>query len=170
MRKIITTALVLAMVAGAAVAAELKVAVLDGPMVINQTNAAKRAVETLKSSRDSAQKQIAALEAPLVDKQKKLVEQQKVLAPDKFAAEQKAFEQDVAAFRAKAEAIQADLEKKGLGLRKQIADTVRTIVDKLAKERGYDLVVSKSMVFSSSANVPDITAEVLKQANAALDK
>ncbi|MFZ2587226.1 MAG: OmpH family outer membrane protein [Alphaproteobacteria bacterium] len=170
MYKLLTLTVLAASLSVSAMAAELKVAVLDGQMVINQTNAAKRAVETLKGARDAAQKQIAALEAPLVDKQKKLADQQKVLAPDKFAAEQQAFQKDVAAFRAKAGGIQTELEKKGLGLRKQIADTVRGIVESLSKQRGYDLVVPKAMVFYTSANVTDISAEVLAQANAALDK
>lgn len=170
MRKFVMLAVMAVALAGNAVAAELKVAVLDGQMVINQTNAAKRAVDNLKAARDAAQKQIAALEAPLVDKQKKLADQQKVLAPDKFAAEKALFQKDVAGFRAKAEGIQAELEKKGLGLRKQIAETVKGIVESIAKERGYDVVLPKAMVFYSSANVTDISAEVLKQANAALDK
>lgn len=151
-------------------AAELKVAILDSQKVVNDTNAAKRAVETLKKSRDEAQKKINALEAPLVEKQKKLVEQQKVLAPDKFAEAQAAFQKDVAAFRSQAQGIQDGLEKNGFALRKQITDAVKGVVNKIAAERKYDLVIPKAMAFYNSANVTDITSEVLAQTNAALDK
>jgi outer membrane protein len=155
---------------GQANAAELKIAVLDSQKVINDTNASKRAVETLKKNRDEAQKKINALEAPLVEKQKKLAEQQKVLAPDKFAEAQTAFQKDVAAFRAQAQTIQEGLEKNGFALRKQITDAVKGVVNKIAAERKYDLVIPKAMAFYTSANVTDITAEVLAQTNAALDK
>ena len=43
-----------------AVAAELKIAIMDSQMVINQSNAAKRAVDKLKAARDAAQRDEAA--------------------------------------------------------------------------------------------------------------
>lgn len=155
---------------GQANAAELKIAVLDSQKVINETNAAKRAVDTLKKQRDDAQKRINALEAPLVEKQRKLAEQEKVLAPDKFAEAQTAFQKDVATFRSQAQGIQDGLDKNGFALRKQITDVVKGVVNKLAAERKYDLVIPKAMAFYTSSNVTDITAEVLAQSNAALDK
>ena len=142
MRKIMMLAvLVGALLVGEAHAVDMKVAILDGQMVMNQTNAFKRAVDTMKGAREAARKQVSALEAPLVEKQKKLADQQKVLAPDKFAAEKAAFQKDVMAFRSKVEGIQVELDKKEGSLRKQISDVVRGIVDKLAKERGYDMVL-----------------------------
>lgn len=173
MKRMMMAAMVAAMLlgsVGALMAAELKVAVLDSQEVINKTNAAKRAVDRLKQSRESAQTQISKLEAPLVEKQKKLAEQQKVMAPDKFAAEQESFQKDVMALQGKTESIRVNLEKEGLTLRKQIADAVKDVVAAIAKERGYDVVFPKAMAIYSGANVPDITAEVLTKVNAKLDK
>lgn len=161
---------VMALTGVSAMAADLKIAVMDSQVVVNKTNAADRAVKTLKAARDAAQTKINALEAPLVEKQKKLAEQQKVLAPDKFAEAQKAFQQDVAKFRSQAQAIQVDLDKQGVNARKTITDTVKSVVDKIAKERGYDLVVPTAMVFYSSGNVVNITNDVLAETNKMLDK
>lgn len=151
-------------------AAEGKIAVFDAQQVINGTNAAKRAVSTLTSKRNAAQSKIDALEKPLLEKRKKLGEQQSVMAADKFRAEQEAFAKELVAFRNKAQKIQNDLDEENMKLRKQIAEAVRTSVEQIAKEKGYDLVLPKGMTFYTSANVPDISAEAKARANKILDK
>lgn len=157
-----------ALTAGQAFAAELKVATLDAQQVINDTNAAKRAVSSLQAKRDAAQKQIDGMEAPLLEKRKKLADQN--LTGDKAKTAEEAFGKEVAEFREKAINIQRDLDQANLTARKQIADAVKTVVDTIAKEKGYDLVLPKSVLLYNTGNVPDISADTLKRANAILDK
>jgi Skp family chaperone for outer membrane proteins len=174
MNKSIKLGLAIAMLALAALpaahAAEGKIAVFDAQQVINGTNAANRAISALTGKRDAAQTRINALEKPLLEKQKKLREQQAVMAPDKFNAEKEAFAKDLLAFRNQAQQIQTDLDEENLKLRKTIADAVRTVVEQIAKEKGYDIILPKGLTFYSSANVPDISADALARANKLLDK
>jgi Skp family chaperone for outer membrane proteins len=158
-----------ALTAGSAIA-DMKLATLDTQEVINSTNAAKRAVATLKGKREAAQKQIDGMEAPLIEKRKKLAQQQSVLSADKFKAQEEAFGKEVAAFREKAMGIQQGLDRDNLALRKQIADAVRTVVEQIAKEKGYNVVLPAGVVLYNDATIPDISAEALKRANAILDK
>jgi outer membrane protein len=151
-------------------AAQMKVAVFDAQEVITNTNAAKRAVGTLTSRRDGAQQKIDALEKPLVEKQKQIRSQQAVMSPEKLQEAQAAFAKDLAKFRASAQEIQSDLDRENLKLRKDITDAVRQVVSQLATEQKLDMVLPKGAVFYSSAQVPDLTAEVLKRTNALLDK
>lgn len=146
------------------------VATLDTLQVVNQTNAAKRALESLKGKRDAAQAKINQLEAPLLAKQKQLAEQQSSMDAAKLKTEQEAFRKQAADFRNQASQIQDGLQEEGLKLRKTIADAVTAAVADIAKEKNYDLVIPKSMVVFSSAKVVDISDEVLKRANAKLDK
>jgi outer membrane protein len=150
--------------------AQSKVAVFDAPQVIASTNAAKRAATALEGRVKDAQTRINALEKPLLDKQKQLREQQAVMAADKFQQAQEGFAKDLASFRQQAQGIQQSLDDENIRLRKQIAEAVRTVVEQIAKEQKFDLVLPKGMVFFAGANVPDISAEVLKRANALLDK
>lgn len=171
MKKLIVAAVMaLGALVGVAAHAETKVAVFDAQEVLNNTGAAKRAVKDLTAKRNAAQDKINALEKPLIEKQKKLREQQAVMAPDKFAAAKDDFAKDLEKFRAEGEAIQTDLDKENAKVRKQISDAVRTVVEQIAKEKGYDLIVPKNLVFFSSTNVPDISDEVLARANKVLDK
>ena len=151
-------------------AAQMKVAVFDAQEVITNTNAAKRAVSTLTSRRDGAQKKIDDLEKPLVEKQKQIRGQQAMMSPEKLQEAQAAFAKDLAKFRASAQEIQSDLDRENLKLRKDITDAVRQVVSQLATEQKLDMVLPKGAVFYSSAQVPDLTAEVLKRTNVLLDQ
>lgn len=151
-------------------AADMKVAIFDANVVMNSTNASKRAATRLEARVNEAQKKIADLEKPLVAKQQQLREQQSVMAPDRAKQAQEEFAKELGEFRKKASAIQEELEVENSKLRKQLAEGVRKVVADLAKEREIDLILPKGMVFHASAEVPDLTDEVLKRANALLDK
>ncbi|PZP39815.1 MAG: hypothetical protein DI585_02855 [Pseudomonas fluorescens] len=146
------------------------VAVFDAQQVINGTNAAKRAIADLTGKRNAAQSKIDALEKPLLEKQQKLRSQQGVMAADKFQQAQAEFAKELGAFRQQAQKIQTDLDEQNLKLRKQIADSVKSAVEAIAKEKGYDIVLPKGVTFYTSANVPDISADALARANKALDQ
>jgi outer membrane protein len=150
--------------------AELKVATFDANEVMASTNAAKRAAGALEGRLESAQRQIAALEKPLLEKQKQLRDQASVMAPDKAKVAQEAFGKELAEFRSKAQEIQGGLDAENAKLRSRITDGVRTVVAEIAKEKQYDLILPKALVFYSGQNVPDISDEVLKRANVLLDK
>ncbi len=162
--------LALAMALATPAWAELKVAVFDAPQVIAGTNAAKRAASTLEGRVKDAQNRIDAMEKPLLEKQKQLRDQQAVMAADKFKQAQEGFAKDLSVFRQQAQNIQQGLDDENIRLRKQIAEAVRGVVEQIAKEQKLDVVLPKGMVFFAGANVPDISAEVLKRANAVLDK
>lgn len=151
-------------------AAKPTVAVLDAQQVINGTNAAKRAVAELKSKQASAQSRIDALEKPLLEKKQTLISQQGVMAADKFKQAGADFSKELDAFRQQAIKIQTELDEQNMKLRKQINDAVRTVVEQIAKEKGYDVILPKGMTFYTSTNVPDISADALARANKLLDK
>lgn len=168
---LLALALAVSAVAGASAQAQgPTVAVFDAQQVINNTNAAKRAISELTGKRNAAQNQIDALEKPLLDKQQKLRSQQGIMAADKFQQAQADFAKELNDFRQQAQKIQNDLDEQNMKLRKTIADAVKTSVEAIAKEKGYDIVLPKGATFYTGPNVTDISAEVLTRANKALDK
>lgn len=168
----VAAALALAAFVGTASAQAAKpaIAVFDAQQVINGTNAAKRAIADLSSKRNAAQAKIDALEKPLLEKKKQLISQQGVMAADKFQTASADFAKELDGFRSQAVKIQSDLDEQNLKVRKQIAEAVKSAVDSIAKEKGYDVVLPKGVAFYSSANVPDITTDTLARANKLLDK
>ena len=158
-----------AMAQAAAPAKAQSIAVFDTQKVMNGTNAAKRANDDFTTKRRAAQAKVNDLEKPLMDKKQKLIAQQGVMAADKFQQASTDFAKEVDAFRVQAQKITGDLEEQIMQTRKRIADAVGTSVEQLAKEKGYDLVLPRSMVLFTSASVPDISNEILGRANKILD-
>lgn len=156
--------------APAASGSALRVALVDTQMIINSTNASKRAVQELTSKKDAAQAKINAMEKPLIEKQEKLREQQAVMSADKFQQAQADFGKELTKFRTDAQAIQVDLDTANLKLRKQITDAVREAIAAVARDKGFDVVLPKSVSLYNSAKLVDISAEVLTRANQIMDK
>ena len=148
--------------------AEVKVAVFDAQLIYSQSNAAKRISEQLRSKQAAANNQIKALETPLIAKQKQLVDQQGVLAADKLKAAEVDLRKDYINFRTQASKISDEFESAQLSARKQLADAMRTAINTIAKEKGYDLILPKPMTLYTGANVPDISSDVLARVNASL--
>ena len=152
----------------AAQAADLKVAVFDPQLIYAQSTAAKRAGDQLKAKQDQANTQIAGLEKPLEDKQKALASQQSLLSADKLKSQQDDLRKDYLAYRGQAAKISGDFEKAQFDARKTIADAMKVVVEDLAKQKGYDLVLPKGIAFYNSAAVTDISQDVLTGVNARL--
>jgi len=154
--------------AGALHAQAVNIAVLDAQEVINSTNAAQRAVEQLKGRQDEAQNRIDALEAPLIERREDLERKRSAMTQEQFLAAQSELRRDINQFRAEAQAIQEELDREQIRLRRIIAETVKSEVEELAAERNYTLVLPKGLVFHAVESI-DISAEVLQRANATLD-
>lgn len=144
------------------------IAVLDAQQVVNGTNAAKRAIESLKDKRDDAQNRINKLEKPLIDKRRKLEDQRSVLSNEQFLEKQSELRKELVQFRAEAQAIQEELDRENLKLRKKITDAMRKVVAEMAKKNDYEIVLPKNVLFFADDSV-DISEEVLKRVNAELD-
>lgn len=170
MKTLLLSALLSVAAATGALAQDMtKIAVLDAQQVVNDTGAAKRAIDSLTKKRDAAQKKIDEMEKPLLKKREELEGKRATLSREEFTAQEDALRKDLRDFRTKAQNIQEELDKDNMKLRKEITDVVRAVTEEIAKEKGYTMVFPKNLLFYvSGAN--DITAEVLKKANAKLDK
>ncbi len=166
--KHIFAALILGFGIAAQAADDVKIAVLDAQEVINNTNAAKRAVEALKSRQAEAQKQIEDLEAPLISRREELERKRSAMTQEQFLEAQSGLRRDINQFRAEAQNIQESLDREQLRLRREIAETVKQEVEAMSAERNYTIVLPKGLVFFAVDSV-DISSEVLKRANAKLD-
>ncbi|MFZ2620817.1 MAG: OmpH family outer membrane protein [Alphaproteobacteria bacterium] len=165
MKKVLMTLGLASMVTMATAAqAELKVAVLDVVQVVNASSANQKAEQALTKQRDDAQGKINKLEAPLLEKQKKLEERKSVISQEQYLEEQGQLRKDIRQFKAEAQTLQEGLQREALRRRKEIIETVNGIVTTMAKARGYDVVVPKNVVLFSSDAI-DISKEVLDEVN-----
>ncbi len=145
------------------------IATVDAQGIVNQTNAAQRAMKSLQKKTDEAQTEIDAMEAKISKQQETLEKKKGVVSESAFLDEQDKLRKSLREYRNKAQAIQEDIDRENMKLRKEITDVVRNVVEEIAKEKGYEAVIAHSLLLYSKENI-DISDEVLKRANQKLDK
>lgn len=156
---------VAAFVTPASVFAEsLKIGVLDAPLIINTSNAAKSANKALEKQVKEAQEKIAGLEKPLVAQQKKLQEDRAVLSSEKLAEKEAELRKNIRAFQLEKQSMKEAIDRENIKMRKDIAQKVRKIIETYAKEKGFDLIIPESAGIFYKPEM-DITKEVLELVN-----
>lgn len=145
-------------------ATKSSIAVIDAPNVINNTNAAEEAREILRSKTTEAQTKIDAMEKELTTLKEDLEKKRSVMSDEKYTEANLKLSQQVRDFRNQAQSIQEELDRQNIVLKKQITDQLTKIVEELAKEKGYEIVVAKHLLLFSNENI-DISEEVLQRLN-----
>lgn len=165
-----------------ALAADVKVGVVDLQKVLKTTVAGKAAQKKFDDLRKAKQAQLEGKERDLGKREKELLGSRQEI--EKAAQEsggkptedlkQKAtafqekvrkFEQDMMELEKKKREIVDELAKKEGELLKPIEDIIKTKVDAIAKERGLGLVLNRQVAIFVSDSL-DITAEVIKRCDA----
>ncbi len=163
MKRLLVTFMLVTLVFATPVQA-LNIAVLDAQTVMNESKAAKRAVEKIKIERDKAQSKIKKLEGPLLEKKKRLEDQKSVLNREDFAEKQNELRKAYRKFKSEGQSIKDALDLKYLKFRQEITDATRTAVQEISKEKKYDIVLPKHVLYFTNDEI-DITDEVLKRVN-----
>src|SRR5262249_35493877 len=113
--------------------------------------------------------EISKQEQSLRAEEKSLSEKQSTMKKDEFQKKVKAFEEEVMQTRKdtqdKKKTLDDALEKAVNTLR----DNIVTVVEKIAKDKGYDLVITRQNVVVG-ANSLDVTDDAMKGLNAAVSK
>jgi outer membrane protein len=158
---IVTAALISS---GAAFAHETQntVVVLDFQKMFQDSLAGKDFNTKLENKRKALEDSRNKKESELVKMNEDLKKQQSVLSSDAFDKKRKDFE-------AKIQSFQQELQEEGMKFEKdrneaveQVENATKQILADLAKDKGYQVVVSKNAVVYNADNL-DISNEVLKK-------
>lgn len=159
----------LAPAAHAADAAAGNIAVLNIQDIMRESEAGKSIKAQLEQKQKSFQSELSSKEEQLQKENQELGKQRSVLAKD-------AFEQKMREFNTKASEAQRDVQSKKSMLDRgfnqavgEIQKTVNTILEEMAKEKGFALVIPTQQILYNDAKL-DITKEVLDRLNKTLPK
>jgi len=171
MKKIIMLSLfAAAMFAGHnAMAADMKIAVVDAQYVLSETDQAKATLEDLQSQNLAESKKFAAIEEELTKRRNGLFSKKDILSEEKYLAEESALRRDIRQAQAEAQEASEALDRKSFKVRREIGLEIQAVIKEFAEDKGYQAVLNKStMLFASDAI--DISGEVLKRVNKRLSK
>lgn len=145
------------------------IAVVDEMKVFDETDEAKKTREMLKKEDEKIQKRIAEMKAEFVRKQEELKNKRAILSEEKFLDEETSLRKLMSRFGAEEKEMLISLEKKLAEKRKRIHTEIRAVVEEIAKDKGFDAVISTGTLLYNAKSV-DISAEVLEKVNKRLNK
>lgn len=143
---------------------ETNIATIDMQKIMNESQSAQSIQKQVQEKRDQFQSEFSSMEQELSALQKALTEEKTTLPQEEFAKKRTDFEKKLA------DARNLVLKRKGLldeGASKameKLKSEVIKIVDAVAKEKNYDMVLTAHSVISSDKS-RDITAEVIERLN-----
>lgn len=171
---LVSAVMALSSVAGysnAASAAELKsVAVVDVERIFAKASAVKVMRGFYAKKKKEYQQMVAQFEADLAEKRKDLVGRQGDLTEQEFAKERNKIEKDVLAARKRLQGLDKQANGSLAQADKKVRSEALKIIEKISKERGFDMVFYKDALIVFDVKKFDITDEALKRLDKALPK
>jgi outer membrane protein len=147
-----------------AASADFKVGYVDVQKAIEQTSMGKKAKEDMKKEADKKNKDLEKKKAD-IDKMREDIEKKRsVLAEEAFQKRAQELQEEMQKFNQLAAKAQTELQKKEGELLEPIVKKVKVVIEKIAKDKGFSLVIQNpnaQIVLYASAE-SDLTDDVVK--------
>ena len=153
--------------APAARAQQLDVAILDVQEIMRDSAAARGVLAEIQKREAALKAEVQQRENALLAADQELAQQRGTLSTDELTRKRGELAQQAAEVRKYAQDQQASIAALARDGEEQIRAALRTIVEKISKDKGIMLVLNKSQVVLYP-NELDITAEAMRQLNATL--
>jgi outer membrane protein len=152
----------LLMAAGLVHAAEAKIGVVDMQKAIQSTAAGKKAKAELEGEFNKKKKELEKKEADLKKMGEDLERKKSVLSEEVLSKKQAEFQEEMMKYRDTVGKSQLEIQKKERDLTAPILDKMKKAIEKVAKEKGYSMVLENSQMVLFSTADSDLTDEVVK--------
>ena len=142
--------------------ADAKIAFVDMQKAIQSTAAGKKAKTELEGEFNKKKKELEKKEADLKKMGEDLERKKSVLSEEVLGKKQAEFQEEMMKYRDVVGKSQVEIQKKERDLTAPILEKMKKTIEKVAKEKGYTVVLENSaMVLYASAD-SDMTADVIK--------
>lgn len=159
--------LIVILAATGAARAETSIAVVDVQALLTKSDAAISIEKQVDAYKDKFVEDISKREQELRDNEKALAEQRGKLDNEVYAAKAKNFEEKLIETRKYAEQNRRKFDKASAKAMASLRDSLYDTVQALAKEKGFNLVISKQNVIVGEQSI-DLTDETMKRLNASV--
>lgn len=162
MKKQVMTIASLLLAASLAHAVDSKIGYVDMQKAIQATAAGKKAKTELEGEFNKKKKELEKKEADLKKMGEDLERKKSVLSEEVLSKKQAEFQDEMMKYRETVGKSQEEIRKKEADLTQPILDKMKSVIAKVAKDKGYSLVLENSqMVLFANADT-DLTDEVIK--------
>nr|BFD59204.1 OmpH family outer membrane protein [Bdellovibrio sp. CKG001]BFD62581.1 OmpH family outer membrane protein [Bdellovibrio sp. HM001] len=155
--------IVLSMLLTASLAqAEAKIGFVDMQKAIQSTSAGKKAKTELESDFNKKKKELEKKEADLKKMGEDLEKKKSVLSEEALGKKQAEFQEEMLKYRDVVGKSQIEIQKKERELTAPILEKMKKVIAKLAKDKGYTMVIENSQMVLYATSDADLTEEVIK--------
>lgn len=149
--------------------AEFKMAYLDIQKAIQSSNAGKKAKENLQGEADKKNKELEKKKNDIEKMREDFEKKASVMSEDARKRKEAELQEEMMKWNQSASKAQTDLQKKEGELLTPIVEKMKKVVEKVAKEKGYSMVIQSNQnaqIVLYAATDLDITEAVIKAFNA----
>lgn len=150
------------MTASFAHAADAKVGYVDMQKAIQSTSAGKKAKSELEGEFNKKKKELEKKEADLKKMGEDLEKKKSVLSEEALGKKQAEFQEEMLRYRDVVGKSQLEIQKKERELTAPILDKMKKVIAKLAKDKGYTMVIENSQMVLYATPDADLTEQVIK--------
>ncbi len=137
---------------------------LDFKLILNESDAGKKAQNFLKKKLDTGFKRIKEKEKKILDEEKKIIQQKKVISNEEYKNKVSELRKKVSALQNERNNLLQSVAKQRAEAKKTLLKNLNPIVKNYMKEKNIRMVVDKKSILLADENL-DITKEIIDQLN-----
>jgi outer membrane protein len=160
MKKLVVALSVLMMAAAAK--AESKIGFVDMQKAIQSSSAGKKAKTELEAEFNKKKKELEKKEADLKKMGEDLEKKKSVLSEEALGKKQAEFQEEMLKYRDVVGKSQMEIQKKERELTAPILEKMKKVIAKLAKDKGYSMVLENNQGVLFATPDSDLTEDVIK--------
>jgi len=140
---------------------------LDLKYVLNESDAGKKAQNSLKSKLENGIKKIKNKEKSLQEEEKKIIQQKKVISAEEYKKKVTDLRKKVSSLQKERKSLLDSIGKQRMKAKSELLKTLNPIIKEHMKEKRIRMVVDKKGILLADETL-DITKEILKKLNSKL--
>jgi outer membrane protein len=141
---------------------ETKIGLVDMQKAIQSTSAGKKAKSELEGEFNKKKKELEGKEAELKKIGEELEKKKSVMSEEALGKKQAEFQEEMLKYRDVVGKSQVEIQKKERDLTAPILDKMKKVIAKLAKEKGYSVIMESNQTVLFATPDGDLTDDVVK--------
>jgi len=137
---------------------------LDFKLILNQSDAGKKAQNFLKDKLDKGLTKVANTQKNLLEEEKKLIQQKKILSSDDYKLKAQELRGKVASLQKQRNTLLKSVAKQRTQARSKLLKNLKPILKNYMLEKKIRMVIDKKNVLLADENL-DITNDIMKSLN-----
>ncbi len=137
---------------------------IDLKLILNQSDAGKKAQKYLKSKLDNGIKDLQQKEKKILDEEKKIIQQKKILSQEEYKNKVTELRTKVSSLQKKRNSLLESVAKQRQKAKNELLKTLNPIVSTYMKEKNIKMVIDKKEVLLADDNL-NITKDIMNLLN-----